>query len=109
MGVAMVSAEKASIKIRIFAWKFPALNNIVISITSYQKLQFTGWKIYVMDDTFALNFFRILLAYGVHLATLGKSTNWYLNYFSNVYVLEQIHFKLFIVFIKFIAFFPILL
>lgn len=92
---------------RIFAWEFPALNNIVISVTSYQKLQFTGWKIYVLDGTFTLNFFRVLLAYGVHLATLGKSTNWYLNYLLNVYVLEQINFKLFIVFIKFIAFFTI--
>lgn len=105
----MVSAEKASIKIRIFAWKFPALNNKVISVTSYQKLQFTGWKIYVLDGSFALNSFRVLLAYGVHLATLGKSMNWYLNHFLNVYVLEQINFKLFIVFIKFIAFFPIFL
>ena len=71
----METAEEARCQLRILALRFPALNDTVFNVMSNQKLQFTVWKIYVLDRSFVFTAFGTLLTYGILLATLGNSAN----------------------------------
>ena len=70
----MESAETTRSKLTSLALRFPALSNTVLNVTSNQKLQFTLWKIYVLNRSFVFTAFGTLLTYGILLASFGEHT-----------------------------------